>query len=563
VAVGSSGAVRRSDDGVSWTAVDLGTSGFLESVSVIPGPNGERLFLISGCYLSSDAQATSWVPVDCPVGAYAKDVVSLGDRLVAIGTSGIAFRDCPVPAPGLLAPFCPEESMLPACASTPDSGWVSDLIVSTTGDAPIEVVAGFLERSRGGTDPRWRQWLLSPDQCTALVDVVGATFGEAPAAGSVLLRSSARLLGWSRIRRGDLGGEIPLFRSEDAIGDREFVVLLPNRPLSAARTPAHANLGAASWATTPTTVRYELFDGKGRSLRAFSLDLPSFVSGLAQDVGGDFSNGYAVVSSATVGARFLPFGSINDDAAGDTRFLRPLRPSSAPLVVPVVAHAGGVGGVLWQSDLAIVAIDGTSAGEIRFHRAVRPGWTTTSAIPFAISAGNALRIEDVVRRFVEGEGAVGWLEIVQTEGRIVATSETYVVSSVGPILGQVISGRAFDSAASPGERLRITGLRHEPELGDTARANLGVVNVGGVPLDFEVWLFAAPGCLIGHTGMQLEPGELRQEDLFRSLGAGSVASGWAEIEASGPGGAFVAYASMISPSGDPVFIDADLVDAGR
>ena len=85
VAVGSSGRVATSPDGVNWTARESGTQVNLESVAASP-----QAIVATGSYPSvfRSVDAATWTEVPAQAGGWLSAVVWTGTQFVAVGTAG-------------------------------------------------------------------------------------------------------------------------------------------------------------------------------------------------------------------------------------------------------------------------------------------------------------------------------------------------------------------------------------------------------------------------------------------------------------------------------------------
>ena len=196
--------------------------------------------------------------------------------------------------------------------------------------------------------------------------------------------------------------------------------------------------------------------------------------------------------------------------------------------IPVVAHAPGVGGSAWRSDVTVLSLCGSSASiELRLHAG---GGTTTETI--TLSGWSQQVLTDVVARMVSGD-AVGALEVV-ADVPVAATSRTYDASTVQP--GTVIEG------VSPGDGLAAGDEAFVPALSESGstRTNVGVLNTGGSTAEVDVFLADRAGLEIGRFTLVVPPGGVVQDNRpFRQrFGRGDVESGSARIRVVAGSGVF-------------------------
>lgn len=202
--------------------------------------------------------------------------------------------------------------------------------------------------------------------------------------------------------------------------------------------------------------------------------------------------------------------------------------------VPAVAHAPGVGGASWRSDVTILNLCATRARvTLRLHVG---GALVTKALD--VEAGGQERLADVVGQSVSGD-AVGALEVV-ADRAVAVTSRTWDASSSQP--GTVLEGVAAEEGLSAG------AFAHVPALAESGarRTNVGVLNTGAAEAEVEVILADANGLEVGRFSLLVPPATTVQDDRpFRTrFGRGDVESGSARVRVvSGSG--VVAWASVI------------------
>lgn len=208
-------------------------------------------------------------------------------------------------------------------------------------------------------------------------------------------------------------------------------------------------------------------------------------------------------------------------------------PSS--LWIPVVAHAGGVGGSQWRSDLAILNGGSSPAAvEIRFH-----GPSGVLSRSTSVGAGAQHLAGDVVGSFgVDGSGA---LELV-CDRPVMATLRTYNQGTSGT-LGQGFEGASAAKGLSAGESAVL------PQLAENGsyRTNVAVTNAGSTAARVRFELFAGTGgAALTSWSVDLAPGQWKQDTQpFKNrAGQTNLARGWGRITVESGSGLF-AYASVI------------------
>lgn len=199
--------------------------------------------------------------------------------------------------------------------------------------------------------------------------------------------------------------------------------------------------------------------------------------------------------------------------------------------IPVVAHAPGVGGSAWRSDVTVLSLCGVDGSlTLRFAG----GASKTVSLP----RWSQQVLADVVGQMVAGD-AVGALE-VEADVPITATSRTYDASSVQP--GTVIEGVA------PGDGLAAGDEAFVPALAETGatRTNVGVLNTGAAAAEVDVFLSDRSGLEVGRFTLAVPPGGVVQDNRpFRQrFGRDDVAGGSARVRVVSGSGVFT-WASVI------------------
>lgn len=248
---------------------------------------------------------------------------------------------------------------------------------------------------------------------------------------------------------------------------------------------------------------------------------------------------------------------------------RALEPSTGPIYVPASAHASGVNGASWRTDLE-VHNPGTTA--VTFGVALLKQGTDNGGSPatrsFSLGPQQSVRYADVLATLFGYTGAAA-LRLTSTPGPILVNSRTYnligansVGLPVGASFGQFVPGLPETEAIGYGEEGRIIQLSHRDASALAGfRANLGFVNTTGSPIDLRVDLYTADGAPIGtlqDATTRLAPWEFDQVNGIFGRFAGEVADGYAVVRTTTPGGRFFAFATVIDNhlTGDPVFIPA-------
>jgi len=253
-------------------------------------------------------------------------------------------------------------------------------------------------------------------------------------------------------------------------------------------------------------------------------------------------------------------GSWDEEAVGDLRVqvrcldCEPDGPRR--WVVPAVAHAGGVAGTTWRTDLSLLNPSAVPvvAGLELLGEDGDAGGVASSEV--TVPAGGQLELPDVVAALLGGAGA-GALHVT-SDAELVVSSRTFN-DATGGTYGQGIPGAAVESGVLAGGAARLVGLRE----GDGFRTNVGLANVDPVPVRLEIDLRRPDGGLVTTTEMTLPPrGRIQLDRPYAAHGG--TDGGTVVVRNVGADGRVAAYASVVDDgTGDPVYLSTgDLASAG-
>jgi sugar lactone lactonase YvrE len=263
--------------------------------------------------------------------------------------------------------------------------------------------------------------------------------------------------------------------------------------------------------------------------------------------------------SALVGDA-LAVGGSGTIFVADTSGNRILALSPVVLYLPAAAHATGVGGSDWRTDLML-----HNAGAVQIGytvEALERGKDNSSprSAFFTLDPERSVVYRDVLQEIFQLDGTAA-LRITATGGTLLAAADTHTSCAAGRC-GSYIDAIDLRDAVVSGQTARLIGLQNSA----AHRTNLGLVSATGAPISVEIDLFAADGTAIGTRTVELRPFEYFQEtDVFGTLDAlfvsaadlASVADAYAVVLSATPDAHFFAYASVVdNHSGDPMHVPA-------
>lgn len=221
----------------------------------------------------------------------------------------------------------------------------------------------------------------------------------------------------------------------------------------------------------------------------------------------------------------------------------PTNPSTA--WIQVAAHAPGLAGSFWKTDLVLLNPTETDTiAHIRFHDS-RTG--ASAHLEQVVAPGSQSVLVDVVGQLgLQGTGSIE----VTTDRPVLVTSRTYTALPdsepclPGRSLGQSYAGHAPARGLAAGE---IGWVPHLVE-NDLVRSNLAFTNTGPHPAAIEVELLDDQGQILALLPLNLQPGTLHLET--RPL---AKHTGRTDLEA--------AYARVSVITGSGVLVSGSLIDA--
>jgi hypothetical protein len=243
--------------------------------------------------------------------------------------------------------------------------------------------------------------------------------------------------------------------------------------------------------------------------------------------------------------------------------------ASTPIYVPASAHASGMNGSSWRTDVE-VHNPGTTGVTFTIEM-LRQGNDNRVGVPvqtFSLGPQQGVRYMDILSTVFGTDGAAS-LRLTPQSGTILVNSRTYnligpngVGLPVGASFGQFVPGLSETEAIGFGEEGRIIQLTHRDASSFADfRTNAGFVNTTGSPIDLRIDLFSASGSLLGT--IQDSRTHLRAYEFLQINGIFGEFTDWLEdgyvvLRTTTPGGRFFAFATVVDNhlTGDPIFIPA-------
>ncbi len=242
---------------------------------------------------------------------------------------------------------------------------------------------------------------------------------------------------------------------------------------------------------------------------------------------------------------------------------------SGPIYVPASAHASGVNGASWRTDLEVHNPGATAASYT--VTLLRQGQDNGSGAPvksFSLGPQQSVRYADVLSSVFGYTGAAA-LRIATTSGSVLANSRTYnligantVGLPVGASFGQYVPGLAESEAIGAGQEGRIIQLSHRDSgTLNGFRSNIGYVSTTGTAIELRIDLHRSDGTLLGtiqDERTRLAPYGFGQINAVFGAWGSAIDEGYAVVRPVTAGARFFAFATVIDNhlTGDPVFVPA-------
>lgn len=243
--------------------------------------------------------------------------------------------------------------------------------------------------------------------------------------------------------------------------------------------------------------------------------------------------------------------------AWEANTIRPTDQEPGPaLLIPAAANLPGLHGTRWRTELEFKAV-GQEAALVsialleRDRENPNPRTATVS-----LNAGQAMRFENALDDLFSFEGAAA-LRLTPLSGEILATSRTFTGQISAGTFGQYVPAIPLSEATEFGESSELIQL--SGSSGATGfRTNIGLVNTTTGSMEVNIEVFAADGSFLGAIPVTLRALEYRQlGQVLTGIINLEVGDAWARLRTSTPGGAFLAYASVVdNASGDAILIPA-------
>jgi len=440
-------------------------------------------------------------------------------------------------------------AVVPAVAHAPGmegSRWRSDVAVMNPGSAAAELLLTYVS----GAAPVSRLAELAGGSTVEWGDLLVTVFGYSSSAstkGTLEVVSNVPVVVAARTYNqaaggGTFGQFMPAVTEAMALTDGEVGVLPQLKRSEGFRT----NVGAVNFGHAQASVRVRLWGPGGsplgeRTLTAGPLQTVQETD-IFQTVGAGMQPvAYATVEPTTAGASVWAYGSVVDNLTNDPATVPLLEASQAATrcYVPAVAHAPGMEGSRWRSDVAVMN-PGSAAATLSLTYVSATGSVARTEV---LAGGATVEWGDLlvsVFGYAESASTKGTLEVASNVPVVVA-ARTYNQAASGTF-GQFMPAVTEAMALTAGE----VGYLPQLKRNDGFRTNVGVVNLGSVQASVRVRLWDASGAQVGERALTVGALQTVQEtDIFASVGALTQPVACATVEPTTAGASVWAYGSVV------------------
>lgn len=236
-------------------------------------------------------------------------------------------------------------------------------------------------------------------------------------------------------------------------------------------------------------------------------------------------------------------------------------PGVRPLYVLPVANSRGRAGARWQTWLEVTNL-APSENRVSLEL-LRAGRARSSALRTAVVLEP--RQKSTWQNALDqlfGYSGSGALRLSPLSGPISVGSRTANIAA-GTAESPLVQATGEESAIRCGEKATFHGLSHDPSHRAAVRTNIGLLNLSAGRIRVRITPYDA----LLHPLGQLEgevpsSGFLQVDDIFAQVKAGAVSDGSAVVDTITPGGALLAYASVIrGPIAPVVYVFPDPIRA--
>ena len=457
-------------------------------------------------------------------------------------------------------------------AGANETQWETDFRFYNPCGEPLAVRIEYEPEGTNNTDQQlmFREFELAVNETRLFADIVEAIPGLAgeERTGSVRIESSSgsgcKVLSVSRTFNNTPEGSLGLFVPALPVkrNATDFLDLTGLNQDSDYRT----NLRLVNYSDIDAWVPLSLFDHGGNQIGESRSTLvrghsTKQINEIAAWLGVQGHIAPFSVRADVTGVDVQAFGTVVDNLTGDSvLFLSSFNGENRIWLVGV-ANLEGVNNSQWRTDMWLYNPTGDwLPGEVEFVVGDNPGDVYGFEWP-TLSTNRIKQYLDIVGQELNLQETRGYVVLTGADGGPApqVAARTYNLDPAGGTTGLNLRAFGSDDLLYPGETGFVVGISNSADQNLGFRTNLGLLNT-----DRDGWtgvrltLIDVTGAQVGEAvDMMIAPGVLRQFDVAKKFGVGSVtASGSLKIEVT-EGGGVAAYATEIdNRTQDSIYIPA-------
>ncbi|MFN8008996.1 MAG: fibronectin type III domain-containing protein [Terriglobia bacterium] len=447
--------------------------------------------------------------------------------------------------------------ILPSSAHFPGYGgafYITDLTIANPGNSDSTVTLKFLGNNVDGSSGPEKTYSILSKQSVTFDDLLSSVFGVASGWGAVQIKSASPDLAilsqtYTAGRGGTFGQSVPALRTANRIAAGKLAAISGIREDPAFRT----NLILANATNGSLGVDVSLISENGVLLGYHRYNL--FPLGMTQvrvvpslGVSGEVRGAYLLLSTSTADGDFAAYASAIDNLTNDPRTLLSaiIEGDGIPStwILPSAAHAGGIAGAFFTTDVAISNVGNSLAqSSLKFLGNNRDGRTGTE-VGIQLGGGKAITYYDVLSSVfgLNSNNDFGAVLLKSSSSAFSIVTQTSTPAEGGGTFGLSVPAISASQLIGSGVSRSIPGIREDTSF----RTNLVLCNGAEIPIDIDVAIISDSGSELARGSFSLYPLGMTQTRVVLDLGLnGNLRHARLELSTPTPGGAFTAYATVI------------------
>ena len=447
--------------------------------------------------------------------------------------------------------------ILPSSAHSPGYGgafYITDLTIANPGNSDSLVTLKFLGNNTDGSAGPEKTYPIPSKQSITFEDLLSSVFSLSSGWGAVQIKSALPDLAilsqtYTAGRGGTFGQSVPAMGTANRIPAGKLAAISGIREDAAFRT----NLILANATNGSLDVDVSLISEDGILLGYHRYTL--YPLGMTQvrvvpslGVIHEVKGAYLLLSTPTADGDFAAYASTIDNLTNDPRTLLStiIGGDGIPStwILPSAAHAGGIAGAFFTTDVAISNVGNNLAqSSLKFLGNNRDG-RTGAEIGFQLAGGKAVTDYDVLSSVfgLQSTTDFGAILLESSSSALSIVTQTSTPAAGGGTFGLSVPAISASQLIGSGITRSIPGIREDANF----RTNLVLCNGTEIPIDVDVAIVSDSGTQLARGSFSLYPLGMTQTRVVLDLGLnGNLPHARLELSTLTPGGAFTAFATVI------------------